>query len=35
VVLGPRALLYTDFSAQTGSIIKILSEWRVGLSVRF
>jgi uncharacterized protein with beta-barrel porin domain len=35
VVLGPRALLYTDFTAQTGGVFKILSEWRAGLSVRF
>ena len=34
-VLGPRALLYTNYSAQTGSITKILSEWRVGLAVNF
>ncbi len=35
VLLNPRALLYTDFTAQSGGIIKYLSDWRVGVSVRF
>ena len=34
-VLGPSALLYTDFTAQTGGRTKLLSEWRAGVSVRF
>ena len=34
-VFGPRALLYADVTAQTGGKIKLLSAWRVGLSVRF
>ncbi len=34
-VFGPRALLYTDFTAQSEGITKLLSEWRVGLSVIF
>ena len=35
VVLGPRALLYTDVTAQGGGTTKVLSEWQVGLSVSF
>lgn len=35
VVLGPRALVYTDVSAQSGDHTKVLTEWRVGLSVRY
>lgn len=35
VVLGPRALVYSDFSAQSGDQTKVLTEWRVGLSVRY
>lgn len=35
VVLGPRALLYTDLSAQSGGHTKVLSEWRAGLAVKF
>ncbi|MDB6165759.1 MAG: autotransporter [Lacunisphaera sp.] len=34
-VLGPAALLYTEVTAQTGGNVKLLSEWRVGVSVRF
>ena len=32
---GSRAVLYTDYAVETGSITKILGEWRVGLSVNF
>ena len=35
LVLGPAALLYTEFSAQSGGDTKVLNEWRVGLSVRY
>ena len=35
VLFGPRALLYTDFTAQGGGDTKVLNEWRVGLSVSF
>lgn len=35
VVLGPRALLYTDVSAQSGGSTKVVSEWRVGASINF
>jgi outer membrane autotransporter protein len=34
-VLGPRALLYTDVSAQTGGTTKVLNEWTAGLSINF
>ena len=34
-VLGPRAVLYTDFAAQSGGIMKFLSDWRVGVAVKF
>jgi len=35
LVLGSRALLYTDFTAQGGGDTKVLNEWRVGLSVSY
>ena len=35
LVLGPTALLYTDVSVQNGGTTRVLSEWRVGLSVSF
>jgi len=35
VLLAPRALLYTEFTAQGGGDTKVLQEWRVGLSVSF
>ena len=35
LALAPRALLYTDFTAQGGGDSKVLNEWRVGLSVRY
>ena len=35
LLLNPRALLYADYSAQNGSITKVLSEWRVGLVISF
>jgi outer membrane autotransporter protein len=35
VVLGPRAFLYTDVSAQTGGTTRVLNEWRAGISVTF
>lgn len=35
LVLGAAALLYTDFSAQSGGTTKVLDEWRVGLAVRY
>jgi autotransporter-associated beta strand protein len=34
-VLGPRAVLYTEYSAQTGGSTVFLDEWRVGLAVSF
>jgi uncharacterized protein with beta-barrel porin domain len=34
-VLNPRALIYADYTAETGNVIKYLSDWRVGVSVRF
>ncbi len=35
LVLGSRALLYTDFTAQGGGDTKVLNQWLVGLSVSF
>lgn len=35
LVLSPNTLLYADVSTQTGGITKILSEYRVGLAIRF
>jgi autotransporter-associated beta strand protein len=35
IQLSPRALLYMEFSAQPGTRTKILSEWRVGVSIGF
>ena len=35
VTLTPTAMLYSNFSLQTGSITKILGGWNVGVSVRF
>lgn len=35
LVLGPRALLYTGFSAQGGGATKVVSEWQVGVAVKF
>lgn len=35
VVLGPRALLYTEVSAQSGGAVKVVSEWRLGASIGF
>ena len=35
VMLSPGMLVYADVSAQTGGVTKILSEYRVGLAVRF
>ncbi len=35
VLIGPHALLYTEFTAQGGGVTKVLNEWRVGLSVSF
>ncbi|MEO6993072.1 MAG: autotransporter domain-containing protein [Lacunisphaera sp.] len=32
-VLGPRALLYTDVSAQNGGATKVVSEWLIGASI--
>ncbi len=34
-VLGPRALLYTDFAAQSGGDTRVVNEWQAGLSVSF
>lgn len=34
-VLGPRALIYTDVSAETGGATRVLSEWRAGVSITF
>jgi autotransporter-associated beta strand protein len=35
LVLSPSAVIYTEYSAQTGGTIRILSEWRVGVAMRF
>ena len=35
VVLNPRAVLYVDFTAQSGSVTKYLSDWRVGAAIKF
>lgn len=35
LLLGPGALVYADFSTESGGITKILSEWRVGLVLKF
>jgi autotransporter-associated beta strand protein len=35
LVLTPNAVIYTDYSAQSGGTIRILSEWRAGVAVRF
>jgi len=35
VVLNPRALLYTDFTAQSGGTIRYYTDWRVGAAIRF
>jgi outer membrane autotransporter protein len=35
VALSPRALIYSEVAVQTGSVTKILSEFRVGFSYRF
>lgn len=34
-VINPRAILYTDVSAQSGGSSKVISEWRVGASINF
>ena len=35
LVLNPRALLYADYTAQSSGIVKYLSDWRLGATVRF
>lgn len=35
LVFGPSALLYTEFTAQSGGEMKVVSEWRVGVSIRY
>ncbi len=35
LVLGPRALIYTDVSAETGGTTRVLSEWHAGVSITF
>jgi outer membrane lipase/esterase len=35
VVLNPRALLYTDFTAQGGGTIRYYTDWRIGAAIRF
>ena len=35
LVLGPGALIYSEYSAQTGGVTRILNEWRLGLAVIF
>jgi len=35
LVLGPRALIYTDVSSQSGGTTRVLNEWRVGVSITF
>ena len=35
MVLGPRALIYTDVTAQGGGTTRVLNEWRAGVSITF
>ncbi len=35
LLLSPGALVYADVTTESGGNVKILSEWRVGLAVRF
>ena len=35
VLIGPHALLYSEVTAQSGGTTKVLSEWRLGLSVSY
>ena len=35
VLIGPHALLYSEVTAQNGGAVKVLSEWRLGLSVSY
>jgi autotransporter-associated beta strand protein len=35
VQLSPRALIYSEASMQTGTITKILNEWRIGLAMSY
>ena len=35
LLFTPRTLVYVDYSVQNGSATKILSEWQLGLAIRF
>lgn len=35
MVLGPRALIYTSVSSQSGGITRVLNEWNAGVSITF
>lgn len=35
VILGPSALLYADVATEDDGAIRVLSDWRAGLSIRF
>ena len=35
VLIGPHALIYSEVTAQSGGVTKVLSEWRLGLSVSY
>lgn len=35
LMLGPGALIYADLSTEAGGHVKILSEWRLGLALKF
>lgn len=35
LVINPHALVYADYSVQTGSVTRILSDWRIGVMVKF
>ena len=35
VLIAPHALIYSEVSAQNGGTVKVLSEWRLGLSVSY
>jgi outer membrane autotransporter protein len=35
MVLGPRALIYTSVSSQSGGATRVLNEWNAGVSITF
>lgn len=35
VVLNPRAIVYANYTAQSSGIVKYLSDWRVGVSIKY